>query len=243
MHKYSSWDLTIFLMDTAIEDVRDFQDFLASLKTDSDLFKYKTIEIDLNNDLNPTNYLNDLFFEQNKWLNFNEFYEYYLSKNLSQIKLLFSDLEEEELKKGIRARLYRTQFGILTEYHAYYASRCIFGADNVFRDKSQDKIGVDYSITLNDKIYHIHIFVDTKRSWKFRKIKSEFKNADSLHGIHVNLPYSLKEGRFNSVRYLSNGFGIYTSRYLKYLKEEILSGRIQHNNIVGTNKDSFIYAY
>jgi hypothetical protein len=115
------------------------------------------------------------------------FYEYYLSKNLFQLKLLFSDLEEEELKTGIRARLYRTQFGILTEYHAYYASRCVFGTENVFRNKSQDKIGVDYSIFLNGEIYHIHIFIDTERSWKFRKIKSVSKNVDSLTGIHVNL--------------------------------------------------------
>lgn len=235
--------MNILLVDIAIEDVRDFQNFLASLKKDSDLFKYKTVEIDLKDDLNPTEYPNDLFFRQNKWLNFNEFYEYYLSKNLFQVKLLFSDTEEEELKKGIRARLYRTQFGILTEYHAYYASRCIFGAENVFRNKSHDKIGVDYSIILSSEVYHIHIFVDTERSWRFRKIKSEFKNVDSLSGIHVNLPYSLKTGRFNSVHYLPNGFGIYTSHYLKHLKEEILSGRVKNNNIIGTNKYGFVYAF
>jgi hypothetical protein len=57
------------------------------------------------------------------------------------------------------------------------------------------------------------------------------------------LTYSLKAGKFNSVSYLPNGFGIYTSRYLKHLKKEILSGKIRHNNIVGTNKDGFVYAF
>ena len=230
-------------MDTAFTDVRSFQDFLSTLKKDPGLFNYKTVEIDLKNDLNPTGYLNDLFFRQNKWLGFDEFYEYYLSENLPRLSLLFPDFEEEELKKGVKARLYRTQFGILTEYHAYFASRCIFGPENVSRNQAQDKIGVDYSIFLNGETYHVHIFVDTERSWKFRKIKSEFKNADSLSGIHVNLPYSLKAGKFNSVSYLPNGFGIYTSRYLHYLKEEILSGRIKNNNITGTDKDGFLYAF
>lgn len=221
----------------------DFQDFLATLKKEADLFKYKTIEVDLKGDLNPTEYLSDLFFRQRKWLNFHEFYEYYLEKNLSQLKQLFTDVKEEELKKGIRARLYRTQFGILTEYHAYFASRCVFGAAQVFRNTSYDKIGVDYSISSGEKVYHMHVFVDTVRAWKFRKFKSKCKNVDSLSGIHVNLPYSLQTGRFNSVRYLSNGFGVFTACYLNYLKEEILSGRVKHNNILGTHHRGFVYTY
>ncbi len=229
-------------MGKAIDDVRNFQRFLSTLKKDSGLFRIKTIEDDLKEKLNPTDCLDDLFFQQNRWVNFEDFYEYYLSKYLPQLRILYPKMAESELKLGIKARLYRTQFGILTEYHAYYASRCIFGIGNVYRHKLNDKIGVDYSITLGSHIYHVHVFVETDRAWKYRSFKHNNKNGDHLPGIHVDLPYSLKKGRFNSVSYLPNGFGIYTSCYLKYFKQEIISGNIQNGNILSTTKEGFIYA-
>ncbi len=142
---------------------------------------------------------------------------------------------------GLKARLYRTQFGFLTEYHAYFIAKIVFGESNVTRDVKLDKIGVDFQIYFENNSYNIHIFVDTERSWYYRNKKSKDKNVDDYYGIHVNLPYSLKNNLIHSLKFLENGFGIYKKEYFEYLKQEIDNDNIKNNNIIKMNSNGFIY--
>ncbi len=225
----------------AIEEIKQYQSFLGTLQLNSQLAHTKTVEMDLKGKLNPTNLMQMLFFEQKRWLNFKEFYEFYLLENEHLLKETFTNVDWEEFKKGLEARLYRTQFGLLTEYHAYFACRCIFGKEHLKRNKELDTMGVDFQLIYKNQTYNIHIFVDTPRAWAFRRFKTENKSVEKTIGWHVNLPYSLRSNRFNSLKFLPNGFGIYTSRYLYYFREELDKGNIQHNNIVGTTAEGFLY--
>jgi len=216
--------------------------FLSSLKLNPSLTKIKTVEVDLKDTLNPTIWLNQTFFEQNNWLNFREFYEYYLQSNEKELRIEFSNVDWEDLKKGLEARLYRTQFGMLTEYHAYFLCKEFFGEKNVTRDAQLDRIGVDFQIKFDHQLYNIHIFVDTDRAWAYRRYKVQNKQSNKVDGLHVNLPYSLsRNNHFNSLNYLSNGFGIYSEKYLEYLKNEMLLGNIKNDNIIATTSRGFIY--
>ena len=214
-----------------------FITFLKTLEKDNDLFRVKTVEMDLKGMLNPTNVLDDLFFKQQKWLGFDEFYLYYVQKFSEQLIRKFNPTNIENFRLGLKARLYRTQFGFLTEYQAFLLAKEIFG--DVVRDIALDKRGVDFQITYNGKKYNIHIFVDTSRSWFYRNFKSQHKHVESVEGIHVNLPYALETNKFNSLMYLPNGFGIYTKEYFEHFKKEIDSGTLK--KIIGTKDDGFIY--
>lgn len=214
-------------------NITELINFLSTLELNPSLAKIKTVEVDLKGSLNPTLWLDDTFFEQNQWLGFKAFYEYYLAQNEVELKQKFSNISWEDLKKGLEARLYRTQFGMLTEYHAYFLCKNVFGENNVVRNADLDRIGVDFQLFFNNEWYNIHIFVDTD--------KVQYKQSNSVKGLHINLPYSLARNRFNSLEYLSNCFGIYSNRYLEYLKNEILSGNIKNDNIIGTNSNGFIY--
>jgi hypothetical protein len=225
----------------AIEEIKSYQTFLATLRLSPTLAHTKTIEMDLKGRLNPTNLLHSLFFEQKEWLGFQDFYQRYIIENEHLLKANFPEIDWEILKKGLEARLYRTQFGLLTEYHAYFACKCIFGSSSVMRDKELDKVGVDFQLSYQGEVYNIHIFVDTQRAWAFRKFKTENKSVEKVKGIHVNLPYSLKNNRFNSLKFLPNGFGIYTSHYLYYFKNELDKGNIKNNNIIATTLHGFVY--
>ena len=220
-------------------NLNSFLTFLKSLQKDNDLFKVKTVEMDLKGMLNPTNVLDDLFFQQQKWLNFEEFYLYYVQKFSKELISKLNPTNIENFRLGLKARLYRTQFGFLTEYQAYLLAKEIFGKDNVVRDINLDKKGVDFQIMYDGKKYNIHIFVDTSRSWFYRNFKSQNKHVDDVEGIHVNLPYSLLPNRFNSLSYLPNGFGIYTKEYFMFFKNEIDSGNLK--KVIGTNKEGFVY--
>jgi hypothetical protein len=226
----------------AIEDIRRFQDFLGGLSLNAELRRTKTVEMDLKGRLNPATLLGQLFFGEQRWLGFEDFFDHYLAQNGPQLRQLLPQVAEADLQLGLRARLYRTQFGLLTEYHAYYACRCIFGPGQVRRDPAHDQLGVDFQLVDAAQTYNLHIFIDNDRAWDYRRFKQAHKQVDRLPGWHVNFPYSLRSGRFNSLRLLPNGFGIYTSPYVKYLQAEIQAGRVQNGNIVGTTARGFVYA-
>jgi len=220
-----------------------FESFLGNLVLHPDLFKIKNVEMDLKGNLNPSNLLHELYFVKEKWLSFQEFFDHYFALFKDRIKNQFSFSSHESFSDGLRARLYRTQFGFLTEYHAFLLSSILFTKENVYRNPILDQQGVDFQIKYCGNLFNIHIFVDTQRAWHFRNYKSAFKNVEKTKGIHVNLPYSLKEGRFNSLRFLKNGFGVYTEEYFEHFKSEIISGKIKNNNITGTNENGFIYSH
>jgi len=218
-----------------------YEFFLGLLKLEPQLFKIKTVEMDLKGDLNPTTELNNLFFRDNNWLGFQDFFILYLKKHEIKLKELCNQNDWNGFKEGLKARLYRTQFGFLTEYHAFYVAKLVFGDERVIRNLKLDKEGVDFQILYLGNKYNIHIFVDTERSWYYRNFKSRFKNVEQEEGIHINLPYSLKPGFIHSLRFLLNGFGVYQEDYLKYLKKEIDTHKIKNNNINSLNKNGFIY--
>ena len=220
-----------------------YEQFLQSLQLYPELFKIKDVEMDLTGELNPSNLLDHLFFNENNWLSFDDFYAFYLNKYKDIIKSRFSFPDFDAFANGLRARLYRTQFGFLTEYHAYHLCRYVFGENSVRRSVDLDIAGVDFQLLYHSSLHNIHIFVDTPRAWSFRNYKSNFKNVNNTPGTHVNLPYSLQADRFNSLRFLKNKFGVYTADYLEFLKREIDAGKIKDNNISGTTHSGFVYSF
>ncbi|WKN32917.1 TaqI family restriction endonuclease [Porifericola rhodea] len=221
--------------------LKAYLEFLASLKLDNRLRSIRCLEEDLRGELNPACLLDELFFEKKQWVDFETFYDMYLEAKLEQLQVRFQDKKQQDLLKGLKARLYRTQCGILTEYQAFLAARLVFGEQYVHRSIAQDKRGVDFSIWHQQKTYHVHIFVDSSRAWYYRQYKSEFKNVEQSAGIHINFPYALAPGKLNSLYYLPNGFGVYTPAYLHYLHTELYSGKLLKNQVCGVKEDGFIY--
>ncbi len=221
--------------------LRVFLEFLSSLQMDKALARTKSLEMDLKGPLNPSGLLDQLFFREQRWLDFEEFNAFYLKQNQNLLLSTFPQIPKELLLPGLKARLYRTQCGILTEYQAFLAAQVVFGEENVSRSLALDRLGVDFSIQTKEQVYHIHIFVDSPRAWHYRRIKSAQKKVDRLEGIHVNLPYALSEGRINSLHMLPNGFGVYTPAYLHYLQGEITSGRLQQFRVEGVGREKFVY--
>lgn len=215
--------------------------FLTSLQLQPHLARIKTIEMDLRGNLNPTVWLNRSFFEQQRYLGFRDFFVYYVTQNEAVLRQNFRHIAWNELLQGLEARLYRTQFGMLTEYHAFFLCQHLLGEAAVRRSTDLDKFGVDFQVFFSSQTYNIHIFVDTPRAWFFRNQKIQHKQSNKLAGFHVNFPYSLAANRFNSLQFLSNGFGIYSEPYIRYLQQEISDGHIQNGNIVDTTATGFVY--
>ncbi|HVF96041.1 MAG TPA: TaqI family restriction endonuclease, partial [Flavisolibacter sp.] len=63
-----------------------YENFLEGLQLNPALFKTKTVEMDLKGELNPSAHLDRVFFSENKWMGFEEFYQYYFQRQKDVIK-------------------------------------------------------------------------------------------------------------------------------------------------------------
>lgn len=209
----------------------DLEEFLSGMSVDSTLKQYKGFEEDLKGELNPTGLLEKLFWHERRWLDFPEFAQLYWEAYESQLRrrfpLTFASLGADTYTH-LRARLYRTQFGFLTEYHAVILLASVFSPKGytVWRGAALDRIGVDCLILEpgSEQRYNIHIFVDSKRAWSYRRKKRVVKSSDKALGQHIDFPYTMSQGRIHSLRMLPNGFGVYTERYTLHLLELIERG-------------------
>ena len=222
-----------------MSEVREFENYLECLVLNPALYQIKTVEADLRLELNPTHFLNTIFFERNQRLDFEEFYVAYLDQFMSRLQEFCGEQNRAEFLGGLKARLYRTMVGFLTEYHAYFLCREFF--PRVIRSTKLDMKGVDFQIMEDDLIYNIHIYVDTPRANQFRKLKEEKKGSYSLEGRHINFPYSLRDGKIHSLRFLKNHFGVYSRPYAEYLRQEILNGNLRTKTVREISDRGFVY--
>ena len=139
------------------EILQQYESFLSSLTLHPSLSTIKSIEMDLKGELNPSYHLDKLFFQEKKWLSFEQFYYYYFDQYKDVIKKEFGFTDEVTFEKGLWARLYRTQFGFLTEYHAFYLCSEFFGKEKLNRSVELDKAGVDFQLMVDDIVFNVHI--------------------------------------------------------------------------------------
>jgi hypothetical protein len=221
-----------------VQEIHDLEKFLSTTSVDTSHKQYRGFEEDLRGDLNPTNLIERLFWLEKRWLDFPQFFHEYW--RLNEYKLRdrfphkFAELGESA-KRHLEARLYRTLFGFLTEYHAVLliGLRFTLSGYTVLRGSDLDRLGVDCQIreTSSNLVYNIHIFIDSPRAKRYRSGKLVFKGSNKIDGIHIDFPYTLKPGCIHSLRMLPNGFGIYTKEYVDHLlhviKNHVPVGKIQ----------------
>lgn len=207
----------------------DLEAFLETLSVSGHHRQYKGFEEDLKDVLNPTYLFERLFWQERKRLDFPEFVDFCWKENKDELKARFGHQIRalgNEFKSHLAARLYRTQFGFYTEYHAVILSSIIFAEAGLIveRSSAMDRLGVDFTVSGLDVSYHIHIFVDSPRAWQFRQFKKKNKASNKVDGCHVNFPYRISPGCVHSLRMLKNGFGVYRQSYVEHLRNVLVSG-------------------
>lgn len=205
----------------------------SDVTVDPTLKRYKKFEVDLRGELNPTGLLEKLFWYDKQWLDFADFASLYWQAYEPLLRLRFPKIFAslgDAAYTHLRARLYRTQFGFLTEYHAVILLASVFSPRGytVWRGSALDRVGVDCQIMEpeSERRYNIHIFVDSERAWYYREQKRTGKASDKVVGEHIDFPYTLEQGYVHSLRMLKNGFGVYTEEYARRLLEHIERGTV-----------------
>lgn len=209
-------------------DLNKLEQFLQRMTVDRQLSRYRGFEEDLRDTLNPTTLLEETFWVKGQWLDFPEFSKMYIELHGAELRGRFEHKFSRlgsEVYRHIEARLYRTQFGFLTEYHAVILVSQIASPKGyeVYRGSDLDRVGVDCQIVLpvECETYNIHIFVDSPRAWSYRKYKQQAKSSNKVDGHHIDFPYTTRSGCVHSLKMLSNGFGVYTTEYVTHLFDVI----------------------
>ena len=128
---------------------------------------------------------------------------------------LTEGLSDDQLRAGVRARLYRTLCGMYTELHAYLLCAQALGEDKVIRSAALDRAGVDFQLSLAGKVANVHVFRKSARAEAALRAKLSDKGGARLEGLHVCLPYGIHGDLPESTRDLGNGFYIFRDAYLK----------------------------
>lgn len=224
-------------------NLEKFSGFLKTVDLHSyrDRFRpIKIVEMDLPKDIQAISLLYKIYWEERKFLDYDDFYKEYLKRLGSNIenfrkKILMCD---KCFYLGLPARIYRTWASIITQIHAGYVAESVFGSDSVEMSEKLDHQGADFRVTYRSKNLNYQVKKETHsrevRRQKESKIKLNGEFIDILYNVPTNdifenpktkkgiwrKPYKEFIANKNLERF-SNGFVVFTPAIFKAKKKEI----------------------
>src|SRR3990170_278963 len=224
--------------------VQKFDDFLQSVVLESyrDMYRpIKIVEMDMPKEVQAINMLYKVYWDQKKFLSFEDFYKEYVQAHKDEIESFRQKITmcEDCFYRGLPARIYRTWASIITQIHAGYVAESIFGEGTVAMSGELDHQGADFQVRYKGKILNYQV---KKKSFsgEVRRGKGGVKNKIEGQFIDINYEvpssdyfenpkkkdgeYKLPYKRFQANKELKrfpNGFVVFTPYAFKKKKKEI----------------------
>jgi len=224
--------------------VQKLDNFLKSVDLKSYRDKYrpiKIVEMDLPKEIQAINMLYKVYWDNKKFLSFEDFYNEYLQAHKADIDKFQerTGMCKTCFGKGLPARIYRTWASIITQIHAGYVAESVFGEGTVSMSGDLDHKGADFQVNYRGKILNYQV---KKKSLgrEVRQVKPKSKNP--LPGEFVDIKYEVpssdyfenpkkKDGEYKlpykrfqenkELKRFPNGFVVFTSYPFEQKKNEI----------------------
>lgn len=224
--------------------LNEYNQFLQSVDLKGYRERYrpiKIVEMDLPKEVQAINMLYKVYWEDKKFLAFEDFYEEYLQEHKTEI----NNFQEKTgmckicFGKGLPARIYRTWASIITQIHAGYVAESVFGDGTVAMSAELDHKGADFQVkyrgkTLNYQVKKKSLSREVRQGkskslnplpGKFIDIKYEVPSSDYFENPkRKNGEYKLPYKRFQENKELKrflNGFVVFTPYVFEQKKKEI----------------------
>src|SRR3990167_5614297 len=224
--------------------VQKFDNFLQSVDLKAYREKYRSIkivEMDLPKEVQAINMLYKVYWDQKKFLSFEDFYKEYLDSQKTEIESFRQKITmcEDCFYRGLPARIYRTWASIITQIHAGYVAESIFGEGTVAMSGELDHQGADFQVRYKGKILNYQVKkksfsgevrrgkggVKTKIEGEFIDINYEVPRSDYFENPKKkNGEYKLPYKRFQDNKELKrfpNGFVVFAPYAFEQKKQEI----------------------
>jgi hypothetical protein len=222
--------------------VEKFEKFLESVDLRDYRKKYsriKIVEMDLPKDIQAIELLYKVYWEEQKFLNYEDFYKRYLNEKaeLAEKFMVKSTMCKDCFRRGLEARIYRTWAGLITQIHAGYVAESVFGNGTVFMSAELDSQGADIRVEYKGHFLNYQV---KKTSYSGVKSGRPLPRKNKLKGEPIDIKYEVpmslsdpktKKGEFRKpylrfledkrTKALSNGFVVFTKLTFEPKKVEI----------------------
>lgn len=219
-----------------------FEKFLKTVDLQGCRKKYsqvKIVEMDLPKEIQSIELLYKIYWNEKKFLTFDDFYNRYLKEkkiNLEKFRLK-STMCEDCFYRGLKARIYRTWAGLITQIHAGYVAESVFGNGTVSMSAELDSQGADIRVDYKGHFLNYQV---KKTSHSGVMSRRPLPRKRKLKGEPIDIKYEVpnvlsspktKKGEFRKpyLRFLEdkrtkafeNGFVVFTPETFLPKKKEI----------------------
>ncbi|RLE45832.1 hypothetical protein DRJ22_03460 [Candidatus Woesearchaeota archaeon] len=225
-----------------MDKLKEFTNFLKTVDLKGYREKYakiKIVEMDLPKEIQAIELLYKVYWVEKKFISFEEFYERYLNEKKDAIEKfrIKTTMCKDCFYRGLKARIYRTWAGLITQIHAGYVAESVFGKGTVEMSRELDSMGAD--IRVNYKGHFLNYQVK-KTSFSGVKSSRPLPRNKKLKGEPIDIYYEVptcltnpktKNGEFRKpyLRFLEdkrteafpNGFVVFTKEAFLPKKKEI----------------------
>ena len=170
-----------------------FEQFLESVDLKAYREKYrpiKIVEMDLPKEIQAIEMLYKVYWDQKKFLNFEDFYQEYLKTHEKDIETFRQKVTmcKDCFYRGLPARIYRTWASIITQIHAGYVAEAVFGDETVAMSSTLDRQGADFQVIYRSKTLNYQV----KKKSLGREVRQEKpKSKNPLPGEFVDIKYEV----------------------------------------------------
>ena len=208
-------------------DLEKFEKFLQSVNLDAYRKKYnpiKIVEMDLPKEIQPIDLLYKVYWNDRKFLDYEDFYKEYLKSYKKEIEMFRRKrlMCKKCFYLGLPARIYRTWASLITQIHAGYVAESVFGAGSVEMSGELDHKGADFRVSYkNEKLNY-----QVKKESESREVRRDKKSKKKLDGKFIEIKYSVPD--FDKIKNprKKNGKGFYKA-YLNFKKNYLDKGELK----------------
>jgi len=178
--------------------VEKFEKFLESVDLRDYRKKYsriKIVEMDLPKDIQAIELLYKVYWEEQKFLNYEDFYKRYLNEKaeLAEKFMVKSTMCKDCFRRGLEARIYRTWAGLITQIHAGYVAESVFGNGTVFMSAELDSQGADIRVEYKGHFLNYQV---KKTSYSGVKSGRPLPRKNKLKGEPIDIKYEVPMSGF-----------------------------------------------
>ncbi len=200
----------------------------------------KIVEMDLPRDIQAIGMLYEIYWDNKKFLDFEDFYKEYLKEKRKELEKfrIKTTMCRRCFYRGLPARIYRTWASIITQIHGGYVAESVFGEGAVQMSEELDHQGADFRV-----IYRgIKLNYQVKKETHSREVRKQKETKNKINGEFVDILYNVpnkdifdnpktlkgdlrkpyKEFIANkNLKRFNNGFVVFTSNVFVAKKKEI----------------------
>ncbi|MFA6394245.1 MAG: TaqI family restriction endonuclease [Patescibacteria group bacterium] len=219
-----------------------FSEFLKTVDLQGFRKKYsrvKIVEMDLSKDIQAIELLYRVYWDEKKFLSFDDFYDRYFSEKRQAAEnfRIRSTMCKDCFRRGLKARIYRTWAGLITQIHAGYVAEFVFGEGTVSMSAELDHQGADIRVKYRGHFLNYQV---KKTSYSGVKSGRPLPRKAKLEGESIDIKYEVpsclqnpktKKGELREpylrfckderIKSFDNGFVVFTTKIFKDKKREI----------------------